>query len=159
MLGGFPGGSDSKESACNDGDMVLISESERFPWRREWLPNPVLLPGEFHGQRSLVSYSPWSHKESDMTEWPFIRYLLFLISAENLGVLAVSDGIVCGMPCSCRSVSMGDWSRTPVDSKIWGCSYLYNGIVQATIYIHRFWIHGFSQPWIAPQMGNGCLYR
>ena len=68
MLGGFPGGSDSKESACNDGDMVLISESERFPWRREWLPNPVLLPGEFHGQRSLVGYSPWSHKKSCTTE-------------------------------------------------------------------------------------------
>ena len=29
---------------------------------------PVFLPGEFHGQRSLVGYSPWDHKESDMTE-------------------------------------------------------------------------------------------
>jgi len=39
-------------------------------WRREWLlPTPVFLPGEFHGQRSLVGYSPWGHKESDMTEW------------------------------------------------------------------------------------------
>ena len=26
------------------------------------------MPGEFHGQRSLVGYSPWGHKESDMTE-------------------------------------------------------------------------------------------
>jgi len=31
-------------------------------WRREWLPTPVFLPGEFHGQRSLVGYSPWGHK-------------------------------------------------------------------------------------------------
>ena len=31
-------------------------------------PTPVFLPGEFHGQRDLVSYSPWSHKESDITE-------------------------------------------------------------------------------------------
>ena len=38
-------------------------------WRREWLPTPVFLPGEFHGQRSLVGYSPWGCKESDMTEW------------------------------------------------------------------------------------------
>ena len=30
---------------------------------------PVFLPGEFYGQRSLVGYSPWGHKESDMTEW------------------------------------------------------------------------------------------
>ena len=29
----------------------------KIPWRREWLPTPVFLPGEFHGQRSLVGYS------------------------------------------------------------------------------------------------------
>ena len=37
-------------------------------WRRKWQPTPVFLPGEFHGQRSLVGYSPWGHKESDTTE-------------------------------------------------------------------------------------------
>ena len=40
----------------------------KSPWRREWLPTPVFLPGEFHGQRSLVGYSPWGHKESGTTE-------------------------------------------------------------------------------------------
>ena len=40
----------------------------KIPWRREWQPTPVFLPGEFHGQRSLVGYSPWGHKELDMTE-------------------------------------------------------------------------------------------
>jgi len=39
----------------------------KIPWRREWLPTPVFLLGEFHGQRSLVVHSPWGHKESDMT--------------------------------------------------------------------------------------------
>ena len=29
-----------------------------YPLEREWLPTPVFLPGEFHGQRSLVGYSP-----------------------------------------------------------------------------------------------------
>ena len=38
------------------------------PWRREWLPTPVLLPGESHGQRSLAGYSPWDCKESDAAE-------------------------------------------------------------------------------------------
>ena len=38
------------------------------PWRRKWQPTPVLLPGKAHGWRSLVGYSPWGHKESDMTE-------------------------------------------------------------------------------------------
>ena len=35
---------------------------------KEWLPTPIFWPGEFHGQRSLVGYSLWSRKESDMTE-------------------------------------------------------------------------------------------
>ena len=39
-----------------------------IPWRRPWQPTPVFLPGESHGQRSLVGYSPLGHKESDTTE-------------------------------------------------------------------------------------------
>ena len=35
------------------------------PWRREGQPAPVFLPGESHGLRSLVGYSPWGHKEMD----------------------------------------------------------------------------------------------
>ena len=34
----------------------------KIPWRREWLPTSVFLPGEFHGHRSLVGYSPWDHE-------------------------------------------------------------------------------------------------
>ena len=37
----------------------------KIPWRRKWLPTPVFLPGEFHGQRGLGGYRPWGHKESD----------------------------------------------------------------------------------------------
>ena len=40
----------------------------KIPWIKEWQPIPVFLSGEFHGQRSLVGYCPWGHKESDMTE-------------------------------------------------------------------------------------------
>ena len=40
----------------------------KIPWSREWLPTPVFLTGEFHGQRSLAGYSPWDHKELDTTE-------------------------------------------------------------------------------------------
>ena len=40
----------------------------KIPWRSEWLPTPVFLPGESYGQRSLASYSPWGHKELDTTE-------------------------------------------------------------------------------------------
>ena len=40
----------------------------KIPWRRVWLPTSRILAGEFHAQRSLAGYSPWGHKEADMTE-------------------------------------------------------------------------------------------
>ena len=58
-----------KEPACNSGDagdMGLIPGSGRSPGGGH--SNPVFLPGESHGQRSLAGYSPWGHKESDMSE-------------------------------------------------------------------------------------------
>ena len=58
----------------------------KIPWRRKWQPNPVFLPGESHGQRSLASYSPWGCKESDTTE----RLTLLL----PLSVLKVEIGII-----------------------------------------------------------------
>ena len=55
-----------------DGRVSLQCRRPRFvpwvgkiPWRREWRPTPVFLPGEFHGQRNPVGYSPWGCKESD----------------------------------------------------------------------------------------------
>ena len=41
----------------------------KIPWSRKWEPTPIPLPGKFHGQRRLVSYRPWGHKESDTAEW------------------------------------------------------------------------------------------
>ena len=40
----------------------------KIPWRRTWQPTPVFLPGESHGQRSVVGYSLQGHQESEMTE-------------------------------------------------------------------------------------------
>ena len=52
-------------------------------WRKEWLPTPILLPGESHGQRSLVGYSPWVCKELDMTkqliQYQFITFYTFWV--------------------------------------------------------------------------------
>ena len=53
---GFPGGSDGKESACNAEDQGSIP-GLGVPWRRQWQPTSVFLPGESQGQRSLVGYS------------------------------------------------------------------------------------------------------
>ena len=64
----FPGGSDGNESAYIEGDSGSIPGLGRSPWRREWQSTPVFLPGKFHGQRSLVGYSPRGRKESDTSE-------------------------------------------------------------------------------------------
>ena len=49
-------------------DTWVQSLSREDPWRRKWQATQVFLPGESHGGRSLVDYSPWGPKESDMTE-------------------------------------------------------------------------------------------
>ena len=55
-------GSDSTESAYNTGDLGSIPWVGKIPWRREWQPTPVFLPGKSHGQRNLAGYSPWGGK-------------------------------------------------------------------------------------------------
>ena len=58
-LMGFPGSSAGKESACNAGDPSSIPGSGRSPGEDRI---PLI------EQRSLAGYSPWGHKEPDMTE-------------------------------------------------------------------------------------------
>ena len=53
---GFPGGSESKGTARSAGYLVSIPGFGKISWRREWLPTSVVLPGEFHGQKSLVGW-------------------------------------------------------------------------------------------------------
>ena len=63
----FPGSSDGKESATVQ-EIWVRALVGKILWRRKWQPTPVFLPGESHGQRSLVGYSPGGHKELDTTE-------------------------------------------------------------------------------------------
>ena len=68
---GFPGGTSGKEPVCQSGRYKRYGFHPwvgKIPWRKAWQPTPVFLPTESHGQRSLVAYSPWGHKESDRTE-------------------------------------------------------------------------------------------
>ena len=51
--------------------------------RRQWHPTPVLLPGKFHGWRSLIGCSPWGREESDMTEQLPFHFSLSCIGEEN----------------------------------------------------------------------------
>ena len=67
--GDLPGGSVGRNwpAMQETEEMVLDPCVGKIPWSRKWQLTPVFLPGKFHAQRSLVGYSPWSHKESDMT--------------------------------------------------------------------------------------------
>ena len=72
---GFPGGPVVENLPANSGDtgdVGSIPRSGRSLNGRQ--PSPVFLPGKSHGQRSLMSYSPWGHKELDMTEHAHLWY-------------------------------------------------------------------------------------
>ena len=64
----FLGGASGKETTCQ---CVRLKRSgldpwvRKIPWRRKRHPTPVFLSGKFHGQRTLVVYSPWGLKELD----------------------------------------------------------------------------------------------
>ena len=66
--------------------MGLIPGSGRSPGEGQWQPTPVFLPGESHGQKSLMGYSPWDHKESDTTEVTEHNKLIYTDITGNPGV-------------------------------------------------------------------------
>ena len=77
----------------------------KIPWRRKWQSTLVFLTGEFHGQKSLVGYSPWGHKELNTTEWlihlakkPSVFHHL-VIHASTLEPLIVTKGSLCSPSC------------------------------------------------------------
>ena len=68
---GLPRWHSSKESACQCSthkSLGFITSVGKIPWSRKWQSISLFLPRKFYGQRSLVGYSPWSHKELDTTE-------------------------------------------------------------------------------------------
>ena len=87
----------------------------KIPWRREWLPVPVFLPGGFHGQRSLAGYRPWGHKESETTE---------PLSFSAHGSHRVRN------PHGCGKNSPMDWSTSQQICHFISRVYLYWSIVE-----------------------------
>ena len=75
-------------------------------WKWQWQPTPVLLPGKFHGPRSLVDCSPWGRYELDTTE-----QLHFYISLSCIG-----EGNGNPLQCSCLEVSCCLWCHTGLDT-------------------------------------------
>ena len=67
----------------------LYNQVRKIFWRREWLPAPVFLPGEFHGQRKLAGYNPWGGKKSDMTERLTLSLVLYIRTRLDIIVLQI----------------------------------------------------------------------
>ena len=81
----FPGDSEGKSICLQCGRHRFNPWFGNIPWRRKWQPTPVFLLGKSHGQRSLVGYSPWGHKESDTTErLQFNKILWYLCVIEDM---------------------------------------------------------------------------
>ena len=94
----------------------LGSWVRKIPWRRELQPTPVFLPEEFHGQRSLVSYSPRCCKESDMTEQLTHTGSFLLLPGSRMELLP-KWGAVCSMQGPRKSGIWGphpSWSTTHI---------------------------------------------
>ena len=101
-------------------------------WRRQWHPTPVLLPGKSHGWSSLVGYSAWGRKESDMTEWLHFHFSLSCIGEGNGNRLQCSclenprDGEPGGLP-SMGSHRVGhDWGDLAAAAAEWTMFYNLN---------------------------------
>ena len=103
-------------------------------WRRQWQPTLVLLPGKFHGQRSLVGCSPWSLKELDTTEWLHFHFSLSCIGEGN------------GNPLQCSCL------ENPRDRGAWWAAV--SGVAQS-----QTWLKRLSSSSSSSYVGRWILYH
>ena len=133
--------SDTKEQLCT----VLFtigsnSWVRKIPWRRGWLPTLIFFSGEFHGQKSLMGYSSWGHKESDMTErltqHDPITYVLTTWRSEvksfsRVRLFAIPWTICCQAPPSIGFSRQEYWSGLPFP--------LYNSLTMSLTLKNKNW--------------------
>ena len=86
-------------------------------WKRKWQPTPVLLPGKFHGRRSLEGCSPWGRWGSDTTERLHFDFSL----------LCIGEGNGSPLQCSCLENSR--------DSRAWWAAV--SGVTQSQTRLKR----------------------
>ena len=95
------------------GSLLILKVSRR----RQWHPTPVLLPGESHGRRCLVGYSPWGCEELDTTEWLHFHFSLSCTGEGN------------GNPLQCSCL------ENPRDGGAWWAAVY--GITQSQTWLKR----------------------
>ena len=87
FLSGLPRWLTGKESTCQCEFHPWVG---KLPWRRKWQPTPVFLPGEFHGQRSLVG--PCDHTEVHMIEHTHTSFLFPTVSNPKVSLESIQCG-------------------------------------------------------------------
>ena len=125
-----------------------------IPWRRKWKPTPVFLPGKSHGQRSLVSYNLWGHKELDTTERLSSHALP--LSDGRRGQELNRSGNDHAMPCS-GSISQLISPRCPLP--VW-LSFIAPAVLEGRNYVcfissqhlHHWW-QVMDSEWVSEWMG------
>ena len=107
IYGVFPGDSDGKESACSAGDPDSNSGLGRSPGEGNGYTLQYSCLDNPHGQRNLAGYSPWGHKELDVTEWPahslshtHIYICICSVSSVVQSCLSLCDCMDCSPPGS-----------------------------------------------------------
>ena len=118
---GFPSGVSGKEPACQCRRCKRHGFDPRvrkIPWIRKWQPIPVFLPGETHGQRSLVGCSPWGHKELIQPKWVSMHTCFLMGIPDNSSVKesAWNVGDLDSIPGLGRSPGEGSL-ESPLDFK------------------------------------------
>ena len=101
---GLPKWLSGKESACQSRRLGFHSWVGKIPWRRKWQLTPVFLPQETHGQRTVVGYSPWSCKETQLKQLStYMVYLVhsfsFMFSINICLVIVISYVLYVSMSC------------------------------------------------------------
>ena len=123
MVSGLPWWLSGKQLICQCKRCGFNPWVGKILWRRAWQPTPVLLPGEFHGQRSLASYSPWGCKESDTTERLILLLSLVAQRAKNPPANARDVGSIPGLGRphgngNCNSLQSSCLGN-PMDREVW----------------------------------------
>ena len=115
---------------------INLGSTSLIWWRRQWQPTPVLLPGESHGQRSLVGCSPWSCYELDTTERLHFHFSLSCIGEGN------------GNPLQCSCL------ENPRDEGAWWAAI--HGVTQSRTWLKRHSSSSLIQSniprnWVSPK--------
>ena len=127
---GFHGCSDSKESACNAGDLDLIPRFRKIPWRREWQPISVFFPREFQGQLILVG--SWRDPQSFVAAITNYHKLGDL-KIRNISLLLLetwSTKSGCWLGCVLHPESLGEIQFQVSSSFYWvTCSWVVSALL------------------------------